>query len=56
MSYKSLGLPFIDPELREGRGEVDAAKSKTLPKLVTLNDLRGDLHVQQAGSSRPQVE
>lgn len=43
--YKSLGLPFIDPELREGRGEVDAAKSKTLPKLVTLNDLRGDLHV-----------
>jgi len=43
--YKKLGLPFIPPELREDRGEVAAARANTLPRLVTLSDIRGDLHV-----------
>lgn len=42
--YASLGLPWIPPELREGRGEIDAAKAGRLPHLVDLQDLRGDLH------------
>ncbi len=43
--YEALGLPWIAPELRENRGEVDAADQGTLPALVTLDDLRGDLHM-----------
>jgi DNA polymerase (family 10) len=39
--YELLGLPWIPPELREGRGELDL---KTIPELVTQDDLRGDLH------------
>lgn len=42
--YSALDLPFIDPELREGRGEVEAALKGKLPKLVTDQDLRGILH------------
>lgn len=42
--FRSLGLPFIPPELRENRGEVEAALNRDLPKLVNLHDLRGDLH------------
>ena len=42
--YDVLGLPYIEPELREGRGELRAAIEGTLPRLVTLGDLRGDLH------------
>ena len=42
--YERLGLPWIPPELREGRGELEAAAAGTLPELVTLEDLRGDLH------------
>ncbi|MEJ2645320.1 MAG: DNA polymerase/3'-5' exonuclease PolX [Gammaproteobacteria bacterium] len=42
--FKAVGLPFIEPELRENRGEIDAAKAGRLPRLVTLDDLRGDLH------------
>ena len=42
--YASLGLPWIPPELREGRGEIDAAKAGRLPHLVELQDLKGDLH------------
>ncbi len=42
--YRALGLPFIDPELREGRGEVELALKGKLPKLVTDKDLRGILH------------
>ena len=42
--YEVLGLPYIEPELREGRGELRAALDGTLPALVTLADLRGDLH------------
>ena len=42
--YKSVGLPYIPPELREDRGEIEAAREGRLPKLVELSDLRGDLH------------
>ena len=43
--YKALGLPEIPAELREGRGEVEAAKAGRLPKLIEVGDVRGDLHV-----------
>ncbi len=43
--YKKLGLAFIPPELREDRGEVALAKKDALPRLVRLDDMRGDLHV-----------
>lgn len=43
--YAALGLAFIPPELRENRGELQAAASGTLPRLVSLADLRGDLHM-----------
>jgi DNA polymerase (family 10) len=42
--YDALGLPFIEPELREGRGEIERALKGELPKLVTDRDLRGILH------------
>ena len=42
--YRALGLPFIDPELREGRGEIETALKGKLPMLVTDQDLRGILH------------
>ena len=42
--YRSLGLPWIQPELREDRGEIDAAREHRLPDLIELADLRGDLH------------
>jgi DNA polymerase (family 10) len=42
--YEKLGLDYIDPLLREDRGEVEAAKKHTLPKLVRLEDIRGDFH------------
>lgn len=43
--YKHLGLPYIPPELREDLGEIEAALQGTLPKLVELRDIKGDLHV-----------
>ncbi|HTR74096.1 MAG TPA: DNA polymerase/3'-5' exonuclease PolX [Solirubrobacterales bacterium] len=42
--YERLGYEFIEPELREGRGELQAAREGKLPKLVELGDVRGDLH------------
>jgi DNA polymerase (family 10) len=42
--YTALGLPFIEPELREGLGEIELAAAKRLPKLVKDEDLRGVLH------------
>jgi DNA polymerase (family 10) len=42
--YERLGLPWIPPELREGRGELAAAARGELPTLVELSDIRGDLH------------
>jgi DNA polymerase (family 10) len=43
--YQALGLGWIEPELRENRGEIDAARTGSLPSLVTTSDLRGDLHM-----------
>ncbi|MHC1636395.1 MAG: DNA polymerase/3'-5' exonuclease PolX [Candidatus Methanospirareceae archaeon] len=43
--FKSVGLPYIPPELREDWGEIEAAKEGKIPKLVELSDLKGDLHV-----------
>ncbi len=43
-AYAFLGLPFIEPELREDAGEIEAALAGRLPALVELGDLRGDLH------------
>ncbi|HEY8002081.1 MAG TPA: PHP domain-containing protein, partial [Solirubrobacterales bacterium] len=42
--YERLGLGYIEPELREGNGEVAAAAADELPELVELSDIRGDLH------------
>lgn len=42
--YKLLGMPCIPPELREGRGEIEAALAGNLPALVEAGDIRGDLH------------
>jgi DNA polymerase (family X) len=43
--YRALGLPWIPPELRENSGEIEAAEQGTLPHLVELEDIRGDLHM-----------
>ncbi|MBC7105395.1 MAG: DNA polymerase/3'-5' exonuclease PolX, partial [Firmicutes bacterium] len=43
--YAAVGLPWIPPELREDRGEIEAAQAGRLPRLVERGDLRGDLHV-----------
>ncbi|MDD2553782.1 MAG: DNA polymerase/3'-5' exonuclease PolX [Desulfotomaculaceae bacterium] len=43
--YSSLGLPYIPPELREDRGEIEAAAQDLLPRLVELEDIKGDLHL-----------
>lgn len=44
--YKKLGLPYIEPELRERQGELEAARAGKLPDLVGYDDLQGDLQVQ----------
>jgi DNA polymerase (family 10) len=43
--YEALGLQLVPPELRENRGEIAAAEQRVLPRLVQLQDLRGDLHM-----------
>ncbi len=48
--YRSVGLPFIEPELREGEGEIEAARNGTLPHLVTVDDVRGVLHTHSTYS------
>jgi len=42
--YRALGMAFVEPELREGWGEVEAAAAGTLPRLVEVGDLRGTFH------------
>jgi DNA polymerase (family 10) len=42
--FRALDLDYIEPELREDRGEIEAAESKKLPRLVTMKDMRGILH------------
>ena len=48
--YKALGLAFIEPELREHRGEIEAAAARGLPSLITQADLKGDLHMHTTES------
>jgi len=48
--FSAVGLPYIEPELREDRGEVEAAKAGKLPKLISVDDVRGDLHVHTKAS------
>jgi DNA polymerase (family 10) len=48
--FSAVGLPYIEPELREDRGEIEAAQAGHLPKLITLADVRGDLHVHTTAS------
>lgn len=42
--FEKVGLPYIEPELRENRGEVEAARKGRLPDLINVKDIRGDLH------------
>jgi len=48
--YGQLGLKYIDPDLREDRGEIDAALHDKLPKLINLKDIKGDLHAHSKWS------
>ena len=48
--YETLGLAWIPPELRENQGEIDAAANGTLPQLIELADIRGDLHMHTTES------
>jgi len=48
--YRRLDLPYIEPELREDHGEIEAARREKLPRLVTLADISGDLHVHTSES------
>ncbi|HXY37274.1 MAG TPA: DNA polymerase/3'-5' exonuclease PolX [Planctomycetaceae bacterium] len=43
--YRAVDLPWIPPELRENRGEIEKALSGTMPKLIEVKDIRGDLHM-----------
>jgi DNA polymerase (family X) len=53
-AYAALGIQYIPPELREGRGEIAAAQAHALPTLVTMADVRGDVHL--TASSRATVD
>ncbi|MDO8424647.1 MAG: helix-hairpin-helix domain-containing protein, partial [bacterium] len=42
--YKALGMDWVSPELRENRGEIEAAQNHRLPKIISIGDVKGDLH------------
>ena len=48
--YRALGMDWMEPELREDRGEIEAAQKGRLPKLVQESDIKGDLHVHSKWS------
>lgn len=48
--FKLLGMPYIEPELREDTGEIELALKNKLPKLIGLKDLKGDLHTHSKWS------
>lgn len=48
--YKTLGLQYVPPELREDRGEVEAAKANKLPKLIQVKDIKSNLHMHSTYS------
>jgi len=52
--YRVLGLPFIEPELRENRGEIDSAQKGLLPVIIPYTAVRGDLHVHTSWSDGKQ--
>ena len=55
--YEALGLAWIEPELRENRGEIEAAADERLPHLVSAADIRGDLHLHTtATDGRDDIE
>uniref|UniRef100_A0A7C1SDI4 DNA polymerase beta n=1 Tax=candidate division WOR-3 bacterium TaxID=2052148 RepID=A0A7C1SDI4_UNCW3 len=48
--YQAIGLPYIEPELREDRGEIAAAQENRLPVLVRQEDIKSDLHIHTTAS------
>ncbi len=48
--YKKLGLDYVEPMLREDRGEIEAAQKHKLPEIVRLEDIKGDLHIHTTAS------
>jgi DNA polymerase (family 10) len=48
--YQKLGMSYVEPELREDRGEIEAALAGKLPKLIELSDIHGDLHSHTTAS------
>ncbi len=53
--YERLGMAYIEPELREERGELEAARKGELPDLITVDDIRGDLHCHTTASDGHQT-
>lgn len=51
--YNFLGLDWIPPEIRENQGELEAARNHTLPTLVEISDIRGDLHIHSSYDLEP---
>lgn len=51
--YKTLGLEWIPPELRENRGEIEAARDGTLPRLIQVKDIKGDFHIHSDFNLEP---
>lgn len=51
--YRFLGLPYIPPELREDRGEIEAARTHKLPHLIEFNDIQGDFHIHSEYDLKP---
>lgn len=56
--YTALGMTYIPPELREGSGEIEAAAGGTLPDLIQIEEIRGDLHyhTDRSGDGRSSIE
>jgi DNA polymerase (family 10) len=53
--FEAVGLPWIEPELREDRGEIEAARAGRLPRLIELERLRGDVHVHTSRTDGTQT-
>ncbi|HJU43361.1 MAG TPA: DNA polymerase/3'-5' exonuclease PolX [Vicinamibacterales bacterium] len=55
--YQALGMAYVPPELRENRGEIEAAEANTLPRLIEASDLKGDVHMHTTESDgRERIE
>lgn len=48
--YDCIGLSFVPPEMREDRGEIEAARKNKIPKLIEVNDIKADLHIHSEAS------